>query len=85
MAYAPGWFAANEERIEVLHTDDPAPFAARLDELSAVPSFGFWTLWAPRGKEGRLLPGLFAEHLPGHSADFSKKTPAGILQHFPGR
>ena len=85
MAYAPGWFAANEERIEVLHTDDPAPFAARLDELSAAPSSGFWTLWAPRGKEGRLLPGLFAEHLPSRHADFSKKTSAGILQHFPGR
>ena len=83
MACKPDWFADNESRIEILDPDDPAPFAARLDELAASGG-QFWTLWFPRGKEGRILPGLFARHLPGRRADFSKKTPAGVLQHFPG-
>lgn len=82
-AYAPDWAAANKDRIEVLHPDDPSAFASRLDELSADPGAPFWTLWAPRGKEGRILPGIFAAHLPGRRADFVQKTPAGILQHFP--
>jgi hypothetical protein len=80
-AYAQDWFSLNESRIEVLRADDPSAFAARLDELA--PGTAFWTLWAPRGKEGRILPGIFANHLPGRHADFSEKTPAGILQHFP--
>lgn len=85
IAYEPGWLAANEERIGVLRPDDPEPFAARLDELAASPGTAFWALWLPRSREGRLFPGLFAERLSGRHADFSKKTPAGILQHFPAR
>lgn len=83
MAYAPDWFAANEERIEVFRSDIPDDFASRLDELAASPGTAFWTLWLPRGREGCILPGLFADHLPGRHADFVKKTPAGIIQHFP--
>lgn len=82
-AYAPDWLEENKFRIVALRTDNPGEFATRLDELAAAGN-SFWTLWAPRGKEGRLLPNLFADHLPGRRADFSKKTPSGVLQHFPG-
>ena len=85
-AYRPEWTGANQDRICTLDLDDPAPFAARLDQLAASPPpEGFWILWSDRPREGKMVPELCRDHLAGLHADFVKKTRAGNLQHFPGR
>ena len=82
-AYEPGWVANNRDRIYIVPEDRPDALADRLDALAHdPPPNGFWLLWADRGKEGKLVPALCRKHLEGFRADFSKKTPAGILQHF---
>lgn len=83
VAYEPVWKMENDDRITVFENDRRDVFAARLDELALAPGDGFWLLYAQRGREGALLPDICREHLPGFHADFVRRTPAGVLQHFP--
>ena len=84
-AYEPAWMEANRHRIFLIQQRKPELLAEKLDELSRNPSpDGFWILWSNRGAEGMMVPAVCGEHLKGFRADFSRKSTAGNLQHFPG-
>ena len=83
LAYEPAWRIENDDRITVFENNRRDVFATRLDELARAPGDGFWLLYAQRGREGALLPEICREHLQGFHADFVRRTPAGVLQHFP--
>ncbi len=80
----PDWMERNKARISRLGSNPD--LARKLDDLAASPPpEGFWVLWAERGQEKTRIPKLCGEHFRGHHADFVRKTPAGNLQHFPGK
>ncbi len=65
--------------------NDPKRLAERLDGFAEnPPDGGFWILWAERFREKEVAT-VCKDHLPGWHADFVRRSPAGVLQHFPGR
>ena len=84
-AYAPDWAENNRERIVFFNMSDPKGLAERLDGFAEnPPEGGFWILWAERFQE-KSVAAVCKNHLPGWHADFVHRSPAGVLQHFPGR